>query len=168
MNGRMKSGGGGAMVHGPHNGFASKYIDIAHVVQVTSAAFTEQEIIAINDMLLSNGIHTIALKNEQIGRKIVDTFLSLLNCYQQIYWLSYNRTTPAGTINLYHLLLQEGCLKDVQLLEELLETYFYPACLVIELSHELEKQSWYKKFYSMLEKSTLLDNIPVIKLSFEC
>ena len=62
------------MVHYTQSNMLSKYIDIAHIAQVSSAAFTEQEIIAVNDILLSNGLHTVTLKNKKIGCQIIDTF----------------------------------------------------------------------------------------------
>lgn len=162
----MKSKQGGKMVHYTQTNMLSKYIDIAHIAQVSSAAFTEQEIIAVNDILLSNGLHTVTLKNKKIGCQIIDTFLSLLNCYQYVYWLGLKGTTPAGTINLYDLLWHEGCLQDHASLYEVMATQFYPSCLVIEVSDALESQGWYKDFYMSLQENHLFDSIPVIRLEF--
>lgn len=154
------------MVYSIENNWQSKYIDIAHVAQVSSTAFTEQEIIAVNDILLSNGLHTVALKNKKIGCQIIDTFLSLLNCYQNIYWLSLRSTTPAGTINVYDLLWNGGCLQDFAALQEMMTTQFYPSCLVIEVAADLESAHWYKEFYATLHDNHLFEHIPVIRLEF--
>ena len=154
------------MVHYAQGMLPSKHIDIAHVAQVSSAAFTEQEIIAVNDILLSNGLHTVTLKNKKVGRQIIDTFLSLLNCYEYVYWLGPQGTTPPGTINLYDLLWHEGCLQDHASLYEVMATQFYPSCLVIEVSDLLESQQWYKDFYLSLQENHLFDNIPVVRLEF--
>lgn len=154
------------MVYFEQGNLPSKHIDIAHIVQVSVTAFTEQEIIAVNDILLSNGLHTVTLKNKTVGCKIIDTFLSLLNCYENIYWLGLKGSTPAGTINVYELLWHQGCFQDHAALQELMATQFYPSCLVIEVSDALESQVWYKEFYLSLQENHLLENIPVIRLEF--
>ena len=143
----------------------SKNIDIAHIAQVSSSAFTEQEIITVNDILLTNGLHKVTVKNKKIGCQIIDTFLSLLNCYQYIYWLGQGGETPIGTIDLYNVLSQNGCLQDHAALYEMMSTQFYPSCLVIEVSSMTETY-WYSDFYLSLQENHLFEKIPVILLEF--
>jgi hypothetical protein len=141
-------------------------IDMTHIAHMNTQAFSEQEIIIMNELLLTVGHHTITLQNKRVGCQIVDTFLSLLNCYQYIYWLGLKGASPVGTINLYDVLQYEGCLQDYVALDNLISTQFYPSCLVIEASDALKAQAWYANFYTALKDNYVFEAIPVIHLEF--
>ncbi len=144
----------------------SKHIDIAHIVRVNHASFSENEIIAVNDMLLSNGLHEITVRNKKIGREIIDVFLSLLNRYHRVYWLSGDGCVPAGTINLYKQLKQFNALHDPAQMYEYMCTQFDPSFLVIECGNGLESEHWYEQFHQTLHDGHIFDHIPVVHLSF--
>ncbi|MEX0849359.1 MAG: hypothetical protein WD055_03955 [Candidatus Dependentiae bacterium] len=144
----------------------SKHIDIAHIARVNHAAFLEHEIIAFNEMLLSPGLHTVTVKNKKVGREIVDIFLSLLNCYQRVYWLSSDRKVPPGTINLYEQFNTLNCLDDNAQLYEFMCTQFNANFLVIESSDMLQYESWFEQFHIALHEIHAFDNIPVLHLDF--
>ncbi len=144
----------------------SKHINIAHVARVNHASFSENEIIAVNDMLLSNGLHEITVRNKKIGREIIDVFLSLLNRYQRVYWLSSDGSVPAGTINLYAQLKQFDALHNPSQMHEYMCTQFDPSFLVIECTSILKNEHWYEQFHMTLHEGHLFDHIPVVHVSF--
>ncbi len=87
-------------MHSFHQSNVSKHVDIAHINHIFRESFSEHEIIAVNDLLLSNGFHAITVKNRRVGRRIIETFLSLLNYYKQIAWLTIDNKPPADMIDL--------------------------------------------------------------------
>lgn len=144
----------------------SKHINIAHIANITHASITECEILAMNDLLLTNGYHLITVKNFSVGRTIVDSFLMLLNRYQQIYWLSDDGKVPEQTYNLYTNMKQAGCLKDrsIEGYMSFFHEEFYGDCLIIECTNELLKTDWYLDFEQALYEVQLSDHMPIVQL----
>ncbi len=146
----------------------SKCINISHVSGIYRESFSEHEILAVNDLLLSNGFHTITVKNVTVGRTIIDTFLILLNRYQQIYWLSNNTAVPHQVYDLYTCVKKAGCLKEGSV--EVFETYFYEEFygdfLIIECTDRLMSESWYADFEQALYEMRMFDQIPVVQLMY--
>lgn len=148
----------------------SKHVDIAHITGISRDLFSEYDILALNDLLLSNGMHTIKVQNNLIGRKILDMFLTLLNYYEHIYWLSaHHRQDKAGLYDLYDALKQYGCCESSSL--ELYEAYFYGEfhgdCLIIEHDDQLVKEKWYTDVLQALCQSHICDRMPVVQLLSE-
>lgn len=145
---------------------SSKHIDIAHIARVNHAAFSEQEIIAVNDMLLTNGLHEITVRNKKVGREIIDVFLSLLNRYQQIYWLNFDGNVPPGMINLLDQLSKHDCFDDPAQMHEYMCTQFNPSFLIIECTNNLENEHWYEQFHITLHEAHIFEYIPVLHVNF--
>lgn len=143
----------------------SKSIDLAHITGISRDLFSEYDILALNDLLLSKGMHKVVVQNHIIGRKIIEMFLTLLNYYQQVYWLSLQRREHSLELqDLYHALEQYGCLENPS--KELYEYYFYDAfhgdCLIIEHSAQLETKEWYNDLSHALCQSYICDRIPIV------
>lgn len=149
----------------------SKCINISHVAGICRESFSEHEILTVNDLLLSNGFHTITVKNLSVGRTIIDTFLTLLNRYQQVYWLSNDTNdtaVPNLVYDLYACMKKAGCLKAGSV--EAYETYFYEEFygdfLIIEGTDHLMSESWYANFEQALYEIHMFDQIPVVQLMY--
>lgn len=143
----------------------SKSVDLAHITGISRDLFSEYDILALNDLLLSKGMHTIKVQNLVIGRKIIEMFLTLLNYYQQIYWLSMQKRDYSLELqDLYHELQQYGCLQNAS--KELYEYYFYDAfngdCLIIEQSAQLGSEQWYNDLTQALKQSLICERIPIV------
>jgi hypothetical protein len=143
----------------------SKSIDLAHITGISKDLFSEYDILALNDLLLSNGLHTVKVKDFVIGQKVIEMFLTLLNYYQQVYWLSLqDKKCLSGFQNLYKELEQYGCFNNAS--KELYEYYFYDAfhgdCLIIEHSQQIESEVWYKDLTDVLSQSYICQRMPIV------
>ncbi len=146
----------------------SKRINISHVTGICRESFSENEILAVSDLLLSNGFHTITVKSLTVGRTIINTFLTLLNRYQQIYWLSSDGTVPNQVYDLYACMKQAGCLKEgsVEVYESYFYEEFYGDFLILECTDRLMSESWYADFEQTLYEMRMFDQIPVVQLMY--
>lgn len=143
----------------------SKSIDLAHITGVSKELFSEYDILALNDLLLSKGVHTVKVQDFVIGRKILQMFLTILNYYQEVYWLSLQSEKRSSELqDLYHELERYGCFKNGS--KELYEYYFYDAfhgdCLIIEHSAQIEAEVWYKDLTHALWQSYICERIPIV------
>ena len=146
----------------------SKYLDMGHIAGIFHNTISETEIIAVNDLLLSSGFHTITVKNIASGRHILETFLTLLNCYQRIYWLTIDGTPPTGIIDLYDVLKNRDCLtrSSLECYQDYLYQDFYADFLVVECTERLLKEPWYADFEQALYETHLFDQMPVVQLLY--
>ncbi len=147
----------------------SKSVNISHVSGICRESFSEHEILAVNDLLLSNGLHTIKVKNVAVGRTLIDTFLTLLNRYQQIYWLSNNAAVPDQVHDLYALMKQSDCFKvgSIEAYEHFFYASFYGDMLIIECTDRLMSEQWYADFEQAVYEMRIFDQIPVVQLMYE-
>lgn len=146
----------------------SKYLDVTHISGLSSSAFSERDILTLNDLLLTKGLHNINVKNILVGRNIMNVFLTLLNHYKEVYWLSCNETVVDWQ-DLYADLKNYGCLQQQS--TALYEAYFYEAfyadCLIIEYTTALAQEPWYALFETALLKAQVFEQMPVIYLNYQ-
>lgn len=142
-------------------GGVMEYIDMTHVSCMSQGAFSEHDILELNDLLLTNGLHTITVKNIAIGRKIVDMFVTLLNRHQQIYWLSPD-TISVHTHDLYDTLKSYG--PSIERYEAYFYEEFYADLLIIECTQQLLQERWYTAFEQALMAAHITEQIPVVQL----
>lgn len=145
----------------------SRYLDITHICSLSSNAFSEKDILTLNDLLLTKGLHNINVKNRAIGCYIMQLFLTLLNHYKDIYWLSCNEVV-ADCYDLRAALKAYGCFKQqsTALYEAYFSEAFYADCLIIESTAELTKEPWYILFEKALLKMRIFGQMPVIYLNY--
>lgn len=144
----------------------SKSIDIAHISRVSVNALSEDDILYLNDLLLTNGFHRVVVKNMNSGCAIIETFLMCLNKYQFICWLSGSGKNSNYIYDLKDDLKVYGCLdsESLSLYEAYFSEQFYADCLVIESTQELMRQRWYYYFYKAMKKAHVAQRIPIIQL----
>jgi len=144
----------------------SKHLDITHISGTSISSFSEHDILTLNDLLLTKGLHTIDVQNLLVGRNIMSMFLTLLNHYQEVYWLSCNGSI-VGFRNVYTMLKEYGCLNQNSsaLYEAYLYEAFYADCLIIEYTTKLAQQQWYTYFEAGLCKARIFEQMPVIYIN---
>ncbi len=144
----------------------SKSINIAHISRVSISALSEDDILYLNDLLLTNGFHQVVVKNMDAGCAIIETFLICLNKYQWIYWLSGSDKKNDHIYNLEDDLRAYGCLasESLSLYEAYFSEQFHADCLVIACTQQLMRQKWYYYFYQALKKNSVAQHIPIIQL----
>jgi hypothetical protein len=146
----------------------SKCLDVTHICGLSSSAFSERDILTLNDLLLTKGLHTINVKNRVVGRHIMHLFLTLLNHYNDVHWLSCSGAI-ADCYDLCAALKAYGCLQQqsAALYEAYFSEAFYADCLIIEYSATLVKEPWYDSFERALLKTSIFQQMPVIYLSYD-
>lgn len=147
----------------------NKYINISHITEISSqGTFSEDEVIAVNDLLLTNGYHTIVVKNITIGRAIIHMFLSLLKRYKHISWLSAEDTYDN---NVYALLQQQQHDEDkadlIDMYTRFIYEEFHGDCLIIECTNQLKIEIWYPYFKQALYDTHVGNHIPIVQLVYE-
>jgi len=144
----------------------SKSIDIAHISRVSVNAISEDDILYLNDLLLTNGLHQVVVKNMDSGCTIIETFLMCLNKYQWICWLSGSAKNSRHIYDLKDDLKSYGCLNSESMLvyEAYFSEQFYADCLVIECTEKLLQQHWYYYFYKAMCKASIAQRMPIIQL----
>jgi len=156
-------------LHSFHDLHISKQVNIAHVHHIFRESFSEMEIIALNDLLLTNGFHTITVKNRTVGRRIIETFLSLLNYYSQIAWLSIDQAPPVDMVNLAKLLQEKTYLAYpcVDKFIAFLSEDFFANMLIIECSDNLLHSNWYAKFEQASYETGLYETMPLVHIMYQ-
>ena len=128
--------------------------------------FSEQDILELQDEFLTNGFHYLTVSNIQTGRKIISTFLSSLNYYQEVGCLTVaDQALMQNVSNIYELLENSDYLQNMNFEEFFLENWYYDF-VWIEAIEQLWYLSWFKKLYLQLADGTLEDSLPIFILSY--
>lgn len=119
-----------------------------------SAKLSEEHIIAYHSLMLMPGIHSIVVKNMQIGRAIMLSLVKSLGYYHNVGCLSLEETPQEHSIkDVYYNLIAGDYLnahsgKSIQ--DFLFEDFTTCDFLWIEKTTELENALWYNYFYQAL------------------
>jgi len=149
-----------------HKAGNARHLNIAHIGKAFHGAFSEDEIFALNDMLLSSGQHTMLVQNMEVGHSILETFLALLQHYKNLYWLSVDMPVPEGCFDVYKHLLEAECLKKntVDVFVDWIGDFFYADLLVIACSDAMMRQYWYGMFDQAMTQTELYEHVPIIQM----
>lgn len=128
--------------------------------------FSDQEIIALQDIFMTNGIHEITITDRAHGRDMINTFVTALNCHHTLAWLTCEQAPvePECT-DVYAMLSSSGMINGQTIFDFLLDG-FYADLLVIENSKQLLSQPWLSEFYQQLQEFGLDRSIPIVSLSY--
>jgi len=129
---------------------------------------SEVEILDIQDVFLTNGIHTLHVPTVSAGRRLINTFLHSLDCY-------YTPACLTGAVEPLHSTVYD-LYADVTRyalgmahggdLEEFFIERFYVDFLWIEQSEVLKKTTWYAEFEQRLIDLKIDQHIPIICLKY--
>lgn len=128
----------------------------------------DDQIIALNDLLLTPGFHTVLVNDIATGRILLDTFLLTLNCYYQVGCLSINpKPWPAGIDNIYQQLLNGDYLKTKDLEQYFMDS-FHADFIWIEEQPALTNMPWFELFKQKIIELHLDHELPIISLVYRC
>ncbi len=127
---------------------------------------SEATILDIQDAFLTNGMHTLSVENVAMGRSLVNTFLSSLDCYYATACLTHSDQPLATTV--YDLFADidsyaHGARGD---LEEFFLERFYVDFLWIEYTQKLKETWWVSDFEQKLRDLKIDQHIPIICLKY--
>ena len=125
----------------------------------------EQEILLLQDVFLTNGLHTVYAPTIATGRKRIDAFLQSLPMYTYTACVTTQEytTLPAQSIDVYALLQRTQC--SEQDIEEFFINQAYFDCMWIEMSPDLLEKPWFEHFCKFLKLYS--QKMPVIKVYYE-
>ena len=128
--------------------------------------FSEQDILELQDEFLTNGFHYLTVSNIQTGRKIINTFLSSLNYYQEVGCLTIaDQALVENVSNICKLLENSDYLQNMNFEEFFLEQWYYDF-VWIEAIEQLWYLPWFKKLYQQIVNGTIEDSLPIFILSY--
>ena len=135
-----------------------------------SQPLTDSDILDLQDLFLTPGIHSIKVKNVQEGRNIVDVFITTLISDYNIACLSVeDRALPKTVCDLYEQLAEQGYLDSSNMhhLDEYFVHSFYFGFMWIEASEKLERMHWFKLFIAKIAEFNIDQSIPVIRVVYD-
>ncbi|BDC34524.1 hypothetical protein Noda2021_04820 [Candidatus Dependentiae bacterium Noda2021] len=119
-----------------------------------STHLSEENIIACHSLMLMPGIHSILVKNMQIGRGIMVSLINSLDYYRNVGCLSLEEAPQENSIKDVYYNLLEGDYLNNQSCKSMQDFLFedFTSCdfLWIEKTQELENSLWYSYFYQAL------------------
>jgi len=154
------------MVHSTHCNAREKTPKDLHAALLSKSRkvtdqLSEQDIIELQDQFLTNGFHYITVETIEQGRKVIDTFLSSLNYYQDVGYLSLaNQQTVNDAENIYRQLKADGCFESMRYDEFFIERWHYDF-MWIEAIEPLWHLSWFKKLYQQLVDGSFEESLPI-------
>jgi len=128
--------------------------------------FTESEILLLQDKFLNNGFQRIQVKNIQLGRTLIETFLESMHMHNSIACLTLEQAFPKSTVSdIYYELMANNYINDN------LEQFFIDQCyydfMWIEATPELKANKWFSKFEQYIIDYKLDQHIPIMILSYQ-
>jgi hypothetical protein len=131
---------------------------------VAKKKFAEEDILDLQDIFLSIGIHTIEVDNLYEGRLLLHTFLEALRCYSSIGCLNTaGIPLEKGVVDMYKELQARGYLDKKNRFDfEHFLTYFQEFEFIwIELQRKTVLK-WYPYFYQQLITLNFDKRMPIV------
>ncbi len=134
--------------------------------------FTEQTIIKLHQLFLTNGSHAITVKNLETGRIILKRVLASLHYYQNIAVATMASLPLDGD----HFDIRRDLFANPYIqvnptfVHEYLNEFFVESCqfdfLWIELSKKLHQATWFNQFEQKLKQFNLSRQAPIVYVSY--
>lgn len=142
-------------------------IESARSIKHVHQSISEYDILELQELFLTYGLHSIKIPTMPFGRDLVVRFLDSLQCYSNVACLSLStRPLRPGIVNLYDELALYGALAHSHTtLESFLLENFYYDFLWIEMSQELDESPWYWYLEQKLLDFNLIKTLPIVLLS---
>lgn len=141
-------------------------------MQQLLAAFSEQEIIFLQDIFMTSGFHHLRVNNVTVGRQILEMFLESLHYFEQVTALTVQHEPLPNTVqDLYYELLESqyinlhGTISND--LSDFFITQFNADFVWIEASAELLAAPWFTKVQRALSDIIAEHPIPILVISYE-
>jgi hypothetical protein len=131
--------------------------------------FSEDDILELQDLFLSNGVHYIKVDDIQSGRFLMQQFLQSLDCYHNVACLSTSiEPLDPSVVDLYSELMVGGYFdKDSMVcLEEFFLAQFNFDFLWLESLNPGHEASWLQKILKHVKNFKLEHKLPIIFVSY--
>jgi hypothetical protein len=126
---------------------------------------TEQQIINLSSIFLTNGVHHISVTNKAEGRTLIYNFLHSLNYYHAVACLSLEAINEEPITDLFEILCSGNWLTKGNF-EPFLCQELYADFLWIEETQEMLDSPWYQPFKDSLLTLGFDKNMPIILFTY--
>jgi uncharacterized protein YjhX (UPF0386 family) len=139
---------------------------IQNNTKIIKKDLTQQDIIDLNDTLLTRGVHELTIHSFAEGRVILKKFLDSLNCYSAIACLTADNFLLSDVAdNLYNKMQEKQVLLyPEEKMHEFMLDHFYYDFLWIELTTALSQQTWFSFFVDALISFNFPTIMPIVVL----
>jgi hypothetical protein len=136
---------------------------------IVSQPFSEEVILYLQELFLTNDWHCITVDNIQTGRSIITTLLYSLNYYHDVACLSLEEMLlDSRFFDVYTHMLEGNYLEGQGYdIEDFLLDSFYADFLWIEETDKLQAAVWYPHFLQALKDLNIDKQIPVLFISYK-
>ncbi|MCX5922011.1 MAG: hypothetical protein NTX86_01655 [Candidatus Dependentiae bacterium] len=128
---------------------------------------TESDILFLQDAFLTNGFHSIKVRDIAAGRCLMQTFLQSLRITDVACLTMAAMPLEDNVTDIYEQLLQEGHSDKKNSIEEFLLNDGYFNFIWIEATQELENKNWHMLFQESIIACNLDRHMPIIELSYD-
>lgn len=131
--------------------------------------FSETDIIDLQELFLTNGLHYISVCDVKTGRSIINMFLQSLNYYHDIACLTMvDEPFEQHVFDLYQEMTLRFCLEPSSQydIEDFLIEYFYCDFMWVEATQGLIEAPWFSTVEQIIASFKLDKHIPIFILSY--
>jgi len=144
---------------------ASEQRHSSHRHKVFTAPYSENDILYLQELFMSNGIHHISVPDIAAGRNLIEMFLSSLNCFYDIAYFGSEPHTHTSYFDvLAHLKLYE---KNAADLDEFFINEFYFDFMWLEQTPHFSASPRFTNFMHKLAELKVDQHLPIIILSYQ-
>lgn len=135
---------------------------------VVKRPLTEEDILELHDLFLTNGIHHIKVDDLAAGRSLMHTLLTSLNCYHAMAVLTLEPLSiEPSTCDVYQELVRSNFLSDAQAIDTFFLEQFYFDFMWIEMSQDLAASEWFAEFEQKMIEYKLETHLPIVVVTYK-
>lgn len=134
------------------------------------APFSDGDILELQDLFLSNGVHYIKVDDVRSGRALINLFLRSLNYYHNVACLSTSsEPLDSSVIDLYAELMVGGYLDEgaTRQLEEFFLDRFDHDFMWMEASRSVVESDWMAEVFRQMKNFKLEQLLPILIVSYD-
>lgn len=134
-----------------------------------SLPFSEEDVLMLQEIFITSGVHTIKTKNVIDGRKIIQTILNSLNYYHNIGSIASTKNLPHNVCDIInHIALQN--LRPNNLLMNLEDFFDVHPCfdfIWIELTQDIKKICTIENLKKLFDMYHVEERMPVFIVTYD-
>lgn len=129
----------------------------------------ETDILILQDLCMTSGIHKIQTHNIESGRKIMDVILDSLNHYQSVAYISDVSIHEKKSYNIFHQICKNGTCKESMhfAFEEFFIHQPFFDFLIIELTETFKNEKLMVDLLQIFSMFHFQEQLPIFIISYQ-
>ncbi len=140
--------------------------ELANASKIVQQPFTEQDILELHDIFMTNGVHHITVPSVIEGRLIVHALLDSLHYYHDVAALSIEEIPLSSCVHDLSDAMMNATCNGIPIGDYVCDQ-FYGDFLWIEETPSLVSQLWYAEFEFTLYDLRLDERMPIIIIHYQ-